>query len=71
VADFGKPIGKFGDPAFQNPANKVVNWTNRLGVINQKVVEGPDAGLHRGYDPSRGREFEAGPKYDRKGPLGK
>jgi len=50
---------------YDDPDNKVVDWISQTGQFNQKVVEGPDAGLHRGYDPDRCRSFEAGPDYER------
>jgi hypothetical protein len=45
---------------FENPANKVVTWKNQQGVYNQKIVEGPDEGVHRGIDPNTGRAFQTG-----------
>ena len=48
------------DP-FGNPDNRVVDWTTRgTGQYNQKVVNGPDRGVHRGYVPGRGRTFQTG-----------
>ena len=45
---------------FENPENKVITWTNKQGVYNQKVVEGPDKEVHRGTVPSRGGSFQTG-----------
>jgi hypothetical protein len=39
------------DP-WQNPDNTVAQWTDSDGQINQKIVSGPDEGLHRYYDPA-------------------
>ena len=38
------------DP-WENPDNKIVQWTDSDDQINQKIVDGPDTGLHRYYDP--------------------
>lgn len=58
--------GPRGQDPFNNPDNRVVDWTDQNGQQNQKVVDGPDEGLHRGYDPNRNRSFEAGPDYVRR-----
>lgn len=42
---------------FDNPDNKVKEWKNQSGVINQKIVDGPDKGVHRGVDTNTGKTF--------------
>lgn len=63
----GLEISNFKDP-FENPANKVEQWTNRTtGQINQKIVSGPDKGVHRYYDPGSNRGGQTGvSRFDRR-----
>lgn len=51
--------GSSPDP-FDNDDNRVESWTDREGQTNQKVVEGPDTGTHRFYDPKTGRTGQTG-----------
>ena len=50
------------DP-FKDDRNRVEYWRNRrTGQQNQKIVEGPDAGVHRYSDPRTGRTGQTGPE---------
>ncbi len=55
-------ISAYSDP-FQNPENKVEQWITDKGPdegkINQKIVSGPDRGVHRFITPS-GRTGQTG-----------
>lgn len=58
--------GKNRDP-WKDPRNIVKTiGPNADGTWGQKVMSGPDTNLHRGYDPDRIREFEAGKDYKRR-----
>ena len=58
--------GKNRDP-WKDPRNVVKTiGPNADGTWGQKVMSGPDNNLHRGYDPDRIREFEAGKDYKRR-----
>jgi hypothetical protein len=52
--------GRLGGDPFDNPFNRIIDWTNKKGQYNQKIVQGPDEGIHRGYDPNRLRSFQTG-----------
>lgn len=56
----GLEISDYPDP-FENPANEVHQWTHSVtGQVNQKVVAGPDKGVHRFYVPGTGRSGQTG-----------
>ena len=58
--------GSRRDP-WKDPRNAVEQiGPNASGVWGQKIMSGPDKGLHRGYDPDKIREFEAGKDYERR-----
>jgi len=52
--------GKNRDP-WQDPRNRIEPWVNKeTGQMNQKIVSGPDTGLHRYYDKARRRSGQTG-----------
>jgi len=53
--------GPFPDP-FQDPRNRVIDWRNRdTGQYNQKIIQGPDTGIHRYVVPDgSGRAGQTG-----------
>jgi len=56
----GFEISGFANP-FDNPANVVEQWTHpKTGQVNQKIVSGPDRGVHRFVDPQTGRTGQTG-----------
>lgn len=56
----GLKISNYADP-FQNPENVVSpTWIDKKGQINQKIVGGPDKGVHRFVDPNIGRTGQTG-----------
>ncbi len=57
--------GRRRDP-WMDPRNRIERRTDVEGRIHEKIVQGPDTGAHRGYDPSKQRGFEAGKDYERR-----
>jgi hypothetical protein len=61
----GGPFPDFGDPLydpFSNPDNRIEFWRTKHphpGQLNRKIVSGPDAGLHQGYDMTKGSTFQS------------
>jgi hypothetical protein len=49
-----------------DPRNRIERRVDVEGRIHEKIVQGPDTNMHRGYDPNKQREFEAGKNYERK-----
>ncbi len=57
--------GRNRDP-WMDPRNRIERWTDVEGRVHEKIVQGPDTNAHRGYDPNKQREFEAGKDYERR-----
>lgn len=52
--------GRHRDP-WKDPRNRVEEWiAQSTGQINQKIVSGPDAGIHRFYNPKQRRSGQTG-----------
>lgn len=54
------PNKKAGYDPFSNPENRIEGWTDKDGQYNQKIVQGPDTGIHRFYDPENERSGQTG-----------
>lgn len=58
----GLEISNYANP-FENPENEIVQWITDKGPdkgkINQKIIAGPDRGVHRFVTPS-GRTGQSG-----------
>ena len=50
----------FDKDPFQDDRNRVKSWPNKDGQTNQKIIEGPDTGVHRFYDPEHNRSGQTG-----------
>lgn len=49
------------DNPFNNPDNEVKSWTNETThQYNQKIIKGPDEGVHRFADQQRNRCGQTG-----------
>lgn len=52
--------GRRRDP-WKDPRNRIESWVNQdTGQMNDKIVSGPDAGVHRYYDKTRRRSGQTG-----------
>jgi len=52
---------------FTDKGNHIKTWTDKDGQINLEIVEGPDRGTHRFYDPEHQREGQTGVENPRTG----